>query len=211
MTIKPKTIRLLVVDDHPVFRAGVVAMFQDLTDIKVVAQAEDGVAAVAAYRKHQPDVVLMDLRLPKLGGVEAILEIRRDFPDCRVIVLTTYDTDEDIFRALQAGAKSYLLKDMSQDEIVTAVRNVFAGREILPLLVADTLAKRLTRKDLTDRELAVLKCIVRGRSNKEISTDLDISERTVKFHLVGIFEKLNVLDRTQAAIEAVRHGLVQID
>jgi DNA-binding NarL/FixJ family response regulator len=153
----------------------------------------------------------MDLRLPKLGGVEAILEIRRDFPDCRVIVLTTYDTDEDIFRALQAGAKSYLLKDMSQDEIVTAVRNVFAGREILPLLVADTLAKRLTRKDLTDRELAVLKCIVRGRSNKEISTDLDIAERTVKFHLVGIFEKLNVLDRTQAAIEAVRHGLVQID
>jgi DNA-binding NarL/FixJ family response regulator len=211
MTIKPKPIRLLVVDDHPVFRAGVVAMFQDLTDIKVVAQAEDGVAAVAAYRKHQPDVVLMDLRLPKLGGVEAILEIRRDFPDCRVIVLTTYDSDEDIFRALQSGAKSYLLKDMSQNEIVSSVRAVYAGREVLPSPVADTLAKRLTRKDLTDRELAVLKLIVRGRSNKEISTDLDIAERTVKFHLVGIFEKLNVLDRTQAAIEAVRHGLVQID
>jgi two-component system, NarL family, response regulator len=176
MTIKPKIIRLLIVDDHPVFRAGVVAMFQDLSDVKIVAQAADGRAAVAAYHQHQPDVVLMDLRLPKLGGVEAILEIRRDYPDCRIIVLTTYDTDEDIFRALQAGAKSYLLKDMPQDDIVAAVRNVFAGRENLTPFVVDMLAKRLTRKDLTDRELAVLKLIVRGRSNKEISTDLAISE-----------------------------------
>jgi two-component system NarL family response regulator len=209
--MKSKLIRLLVVDDHPVFRAGVVAMFQDLPDIKVVAQADDGALAVAAYRQHRPDVVLMDLRLPKMGGVEATLQIRREFPDCRIIVLTTYDSDEDIFRALQSGAKSYLLKDMSQDEIVAAVRDVFAGREVLPPPVAGALAQRLTRKDLSEREIQVLKLIVKGRSNKEIASDLAISERTVKFHLAGIFEKLKVLDRTQAAIEAVRHGVVQID
>jgi len=209
--MQPKIIRLLVVDDHPVFRTGIVAMFQDLPDITVIAQAEDGVAAVSAYRKHLPDVVLMDLRLPKLSGVEAILQIRREHPDCRVIVLTTYDSDEDIFRALQSGAKSYLLKDMSQDDIVAAVRAVYAGREVLPPPVASVLAERMTRKDLTERELAVLKLIVRGRSNKEIATDLAITERTVKFHLAGIFEKLKVFDRTQAAIEAVRHGMVQMD
>ena len=200
-----------MVDDHPVFRAGIVAMLQDLPDVTVIAQAEDGLAAVSAYRQHRPDVVLMDLRLPKLSGVEAILRIRGEFPDCRVIVLTTYDSDEDILRAIQSGAKSYLLKDMSQDEIVKTVRAVFAGHEVLPPSVAGILTQRLNRKDLTERELEVLKLIVRGRSNKEIASDMAISERTVKFHLVGIFEKLKVLDRTQAAIEAIRHGLVQID
>ena len=209
--MKTKQIRLLVVDDHPVFRAGIVAMLQDLPDVTVIAQAEDGLAAVSAYRQHRPDVVLMDLRLPKLSGVEAILRIRGEFPDCRVIVLTTYDSDEDILRAIQSGAKSYLLKDMSQDEIVKTVRAVFAGHEVLPPSVAGILTQRLNRKDLTERELEVLKLIVRGRSNKEIASDMAISERTVKFHLVGIFEKLKVLDRTQAAIEAIRHGLVQID
>ena len=204
-------ISLLVVDDHPVFRAGVVAMFQDLPDIKVVAEAEDGVAAVAAYRKHRPDVVLMDLRLPKLSGVEAILEIHREFPDCRIIVLTTYDSDEDIFRAVQSGAKSYLLKDMTQDEIVETVRAVYDGREVLPEPVAGVLAQRLARKDLTERELEVLQLVVKGRSNKEIASDIGVSERTVKFHLVGIFAKLKVLDRTQAAIEAIRRGFVHLD
>jgi two-component system NarL family response regulator len=208
--MKPK-IRLLIVDDHPVFRAGIVAMFQDLPDIKVVAQAEDGLAAIAAFREYQPDVTLMDLRLPKLGGVEAILQIRREFPVARFIVLTTYDTDQDIFRALQAGARSYLLKDMSQDQIVATVRDVFRGRETLPKGVAETLAKRLNRQDLSEREMEVLKLIIRGRSNKEISNDLAITERTVKFHMASIFQKLKVLDRTQAAIEAVRHGMVQID
>lgn len=209
--MKAKQIRLLVVDDHPVFRAGIVAMLQDLPDVTVIAQAEDGLAAVSAYRQHRPDVVLMDLRLPKLSGVEAILRIHGEFPDCRVIVLTTYDSDEDILRAIQSGAKSYLLKDMSLDEIVKTVRAVFAGHEVLPAPVAGILTQRLNRKDLTERELEVLKLIVRGRSNKEIASDMAISERTVKFHLVGVFEKLKVLDRTQAAIEAVRHGLVQID
>ena len=208
--MKTKPIRLLVVDDHPVFRAGIVAMLQDLPDVTVIAQAEDGLAAVSAYRQHRPDVVLMDLRLPKLSGVEAILRIRGEFPDCRVIVLTTYDSDEDILRAIQSGAKSYLLKDMSQDEIVSTVRAVFEGREVLPPPIAGALAHRLTRKDLTAREIEVLKLIVRGLSNKEIAAELNISGRTVKFHLAGIFEKLKVLDRTQAAIEAIRHGVVQI-
>ncbi len=209
--MKSKCIRLLVVDDHPLFRAGVVGMFIASPDIEVVAEAEDGAEAVVAYRQHRPDVVLMDLRLPKLSGVEATLQIRREFPDCRVIVLTTYDADEDIFRAIQAGAKSYLLKDVTQEEIQTTIHAVFEGRQVLPPEVAGTLAERMKRKAITDRELEVIKLLVRGRSNKEIGSDLGITERTVRFHLQSIFEKLGVLDRTQAAVESLRQGLVQIE
>ena len=209
--MKPKKIRLLVVDDHPLFRDGVVALFQRIPDMTVVAEAEDGVAGVAAYRKHKPDVVLMDLRMPKMSGVEATLQIRSEFPDCRIIVLTTFDTDEDIYRALQSGAKSYLLKDMSEDEIVAGVRAVHAGREVLPPSVASALAERLTRKELTEREIAVLKLLAFGRNDKEIASLLAISEPTVRFHLRGIFEKLKALDRTQAVIEAAHRGIVQIE
>lgn len=207
----PNKIRLLIVDDHPVFRTGVVAMLTDSSNVTVVAQAEDGAAAIEAYRAHRPDIVLMDLRLPKLSGVEAILQIRREFADCRIIVLTTYDSDEDIFRAIQAGAKSYLLKDTSQDEIVRMVNAVYEGCETLPPEVADILADRLNRKDLTEREIQILKLLVLGRSNKEISSEIGISERTVKFHLAGIFGKLKVLDRTQAVIAAIRHGVIHVD
>ena len=209
--MKPKKIRLLVVDDHPLFRDGVVALFQRIPDMTVVAEAEDGVAGVAAYRKHKPDVVLMDLRMPKMSGVEATLQIRGEFPDCRIIVLTTFDTDEDIYRALQSGAKSYLLKDMSEDEIVAGVRAVHAGREVLPPSVASALAERLTRKELTEREIAVLKLLALGRNDKEIASLLAISEPTVRFHLRGIFEKLQAADRTQAVIEAAHRGIVQIE
>jgi DNA-binding NarL/FixJ family response regulator len=204
-------IRLLVVDDHPVFRFGIVSMFHDLPDIEVIAEAADGVEGVEAFRHHRPDVCLMDLRLPRLSGVEAILEIRREFPDARVIVLTTYDSDEDIFRAIQSGAKSYLLKDSPRDQILATVRGVHAGRSVIPRAVADALSHRLEREELTGRELEVLKLLVRGRSNKELSSDLNIAERTVKFHLTSLFSKLKVLDRTQAAITAVRLGIVQPD
>ena len=209
--MKPNMIRILVVDDHPLFRAGVVGMFWNLPGFEVVAQAEDGIAAVEAYRQHRPDVVLMDLRMPKLGGVEATLQIRREFPECRIIVLTTFDTDEDIFRAMQAGAKSYLLKDVLQENLIATVQAVFTGAGELPAPVASALAQRGNRRELTDRELEVLKLLVRGRSNKEIGVDLNITERTVRFHMEMIFNKLNVLDRTQAVIEAVRLGMVQID
>ncbi len=204
-------IRLLVVDDHPVFRFGIVSMFHDLPDIEVIAEAVDGVEGVEAFRRHRPDVCLMDLRLPRLSGVEAILEIRREFPDARVIVLTTYDSDEDIFRAIQSGAKSYLLKDTPRDQILTTVRSVYAGQNAIPRSVADALSHRLEREELTARELEVLRLIVRGRSNKEISSDLNITERTVKFHLTSLFGKLKVMDRTQAAITAVRLGIVHPD
>lgn len=204
-------IRLLVVDDHPVFRFGIVSMFHDLPDIEVIAEAADGVEGVEAFRHHRPDVCLMDLRLPRLSGVEAILEIRREFPDARVIVLTTYDSDEDIFRGIQSGAKSYLLKDSPRDQILATVRGVHAGQNMIPRSVADALSHRLERDELTGRELEVLQLLVRGRSNKEISSDLNITERTVKFHLTSLFGKLKVLDRTQAAITAVRLGIVHPD
>jgi len=209
--MKPKKIRLLVVDDHPAFRFGLVGMLQGFPDIVVVAEAADGQAAVETFRRERPDVVLMDLRLPRLSGVQAILEICREFPDAKAVVLTTFDADEDIYRAIQSGAKSYLLKDASRDEIADTVRAVFAGGDALPASVARLLSERLDRKNLTSREQTILELVVKGRSNKEIASELGLAEITVRVHLTSIFKKLDVLDRTQAAIEAIRHGIVHLE
>ena len=205
-----QAIRLLIVDDHPAFRAGLVALLADEGDLQVVDECGDGQTAVELYRRHRPDVALMDLRLPGLSGVEAILAIRQEFPDARVIVLTTFDADEDIYRAIQSGAKSYLLKDMSKVEIVGAIRAVHAGQDALPEGVAERLAERRRRQDLTSREVEVLQLLVKGRSNKEIASDLSLAEDTVKSHLKTLFAKLEVRDRTAAAIRAIRLGVVRL-
>ncbi|HET7624475.1 MAG TPA: response regulator transcription factor [Verrucomicrobiae bacterium] len=200
----------MLVDDHPAFRKGMAALIESQPDLRVVAEAGDGAKALEIYRRNKPDVVLMDLRLPGMGGVEAIMAIRKEFNDARVIVLTTFDMDEDIFRAIQSGAKSYLLKDTPDDELANTIRAVYEGKEILPGKVAERLARRRQRADLSQREMEVLQLLIKGRSNKEISVSLFITEDTVKAHLKTLFNKLNVKDRTEAAINAVRLGIVHL-
>ncbi len=211
MSNATQTIRVLVVDDHQIVRKGVVALINSEPGLQVVAEASDGQEAVALFRQHQPDITLMDLRLPGIGGAEATRLIRQDFPAARIIVLTTFDGDEDIYRALQAGAQSYLLKGMSYDELLDAIRSVHAGARRIPPAVAERLAERMAGQELTARELQVLELIVRGRSNKEISTDLSISEATVKSHINSLLSKLGVTDRTQAATTALQRGIVHLD
>ena len=200
-------IRILVVDDHQVVRQGLVALIKT-AGMSVVGEASDGKQAVALFRQYEPDVTIMDLRLPVMTGVEAITEIRRDFPAARIIVLTTFDGDEDIYRALQAGARGYLLKDMSGDELMDAIRIVHAGRSRFPAAVAQRLADRVSGSELTPRELDVLKLIVAGKSNKEIARELSIAEATVKTHINSLLSKLGVSDRTQAATTALQRGIV---
>src|SRR6201998_1891574 len=204
-------IRILVVDDHAIVRKGLVALLNTIDGLAVVAEASDGEEAIDAHRLHKPDVTLMDLRLPKIGGADAITRIRQEHPTARIIVLTTFDGDEDIFRALQAGAKGYLLKGMDIDELTEAIRSVFAGKSKIPAFVAEKLAERMGGPALTTREIEVLKRIVAGRSNKEIASDLFISEATVKTHVNNLLSKLNVSDRTQAATTALQRGIVHLD
>lgn len=204
-------IRILVVDDHAIVRKGLVALLNSVDGLTVVAEASDGEQAIAAHKEHKPDVTLMDLRLPKLGGADAIAAIRKDQPSARVIVLTTFDGDEDIFRALQAGAKGYLLKGMDAAELTEAIRAVYAGKSKIPASIAEKLAERMGGPALTTRELEVLKRIVAGRSNKEIGGDLHISEATVKTHINSILSKLGVSDRTQAATSALQRGIVHLE
>ncbi|MGZ8900027.1 MAG: response regulator [Limisphaerales bacterium] len=206
-----KTIQLLVVDDHQAFRLGLVAIIDDVPEMKVIAEAADGKQALEICAKLRPDIVLMDLRLPGLSGVEATLAIRQSYPETRVIVITTFDGDEDIYRALQSGAHAYLLKDMSKEELVDAIRAVHAGKYRLPTNVAGRLAERMRRPEITPRELEALKLIVKGKSNKEIASALSITEETVKGHLKSLFLKLEVNDRTQAAITALQRGFVHLD
>ena len=203
-------IRVMVVDDQGVVRQGIVALINTVADMKVIAEATNGQEAIEQFRAHRPDVTLMDLRMPVVGGVEAIGRIRREFPGARIIVLTTFDGDEDIYRSLQAGAQGYLLKDMFFDELEEAVRKVHGGSRRIPTAVAEKLAERMSGSDLTARELEVLEQIVRGRSNKEIGHLLNISEATVKSHINNILSKLGVNDRTQAATTALQRGIVHL-
>ena len=203
--------RVLIADDHPVVRAGLAAVITQEPDLEIVAQAENGELAVALYREHQPDVVLMDLRMPQLGGVEAISRITEEFPDARILALTTYEGDADIRRALRAGARGYLLKDMLLSDVITAIRTVLRGERVIPAAVATRLAEFPERSDLTERELEVLHLVGRGLSNKAVAKAIGRMDETVKIHLKNIFAKLGVDDRTEAVTVALTRGLIHLD
>jgi DNA-binding NarL/FixJ family response regulator len=204
-------IRVMVVDDHAIVRRGLTALVNSEPDMSVVAEAEDGRQAVEMFRASQPDVVLMDLRLPVMSGVEAITAIREEFPQCRIIVLTTYDGDEDIHRALAAGARSYLFKDMYDAEFVATIRAVHLGGRPLPAAVASRLAEHLSGQDLTETEMRVLQLIVAGRNNDQIAGALEIKEGTVKSHINRIFSKLGVGSSREAVNVALRRGIVHLE
>ena len=204
-------IRALIADDERPARRKLRELLSREPDFEVVAEAADGDQAIALFRQHRPDITLMDLRMPGTGGVEAITAIRKEFRDARIIVLTTFDGDEDIFRAIQAGARAYLLKGMSADELIDAIQTVHRGRSRIPPAIAERLAERVSGNALTERETEVLKTIVAGKSNKEIAAALFISEATVKTHINNLLSKLGVTDRTQAATMALHRGIVHLD
>jgi two-component system NarL family response regulator len=201
----------LVVDDHQLFRTGVANIINQEVDLRVIAEAANGAEALAAFDHYRPDVTLLDLRMPVMEGVEVVRRIRDRDPHARVIVLTTYDTDEDISRALRAGAKAFVLKDITAEGLVACIHDVLAGKTYLAPAAAAKLAEGVTRVQLTPRELATLRLLADGRANKEIATALGISERTVKTHLGHLFEKLGVTSRTEAVKVASRRGLVRLE
>lgn len=203
-------IRVLIADDHVTVREGLVAMIGRQSDMMVVGEAANGRDAVEQWRKHRPDVTLLDLRMPVLDGVGAVDEIRRQDASARVVMLTTFDTDADIAKAIKAGAKGYLLKDAQREELLECIRKVHAGETCIPPALVAKLAAGMSNQALTGRELDVLTLLARGKSNKEIGTNLYISETTVKSHLRSIFTKLNVLSRTEAITAANRRGLIQL-
>lgn len=203
-------IRVLIADDHAIVRQGLAALLEQEADLTVIAQASNGEEALTMFREYQPDVTLMDLRMPQMDGVAAITSICAEFDNARIVVLTTYDGDEDIYRGLRAGAKGYLLKDAEPDELFAAIRTVFTGKKYIPIAVGAKLADRMDNAQLSDRELDVIRLIVTGKCNHEISKILHISESTVKFHINNILGKMGVSDRTQAAIAALKRGIVSL-
>lgn len=205
------TIRMLIADDHPVVRQGLAAMISREPDMAVVGEASNGREAVELFRQHRPDVALMDLRMPDMDGVEAVVAIRKEFPNARIIVLTTYDHDEDIYQGLRAGARAYLLKDVPPETLLETIRVVYAGGKRIPAEAAVKLSERMSRPELTEREMEVLRQLAAGRSNQEISDVLSIAEGTVKFHVNNILFKMGVNDRTQAVTAALKRGLVRLD
>ena len=207
----PNKIRILIADDHPVVRTGLALMLKYEPDMEVVAEAGNGQEAVECYRKHRPDITLMDLRMPEMDGVEALTAIRREFPTARIILLTTYDLDEEIYQGLRAGAQAYLLKDTPCEEILETIRVVHSGRKRITLEVGAKLAERSVFLELTEREMEVLRLMAQGKSNQEIGAALFIAEGTVKFHVNHILNKLDVTDRTQAVIQALKRGLATLD
>jgi len=204
-------IRILVVDDHPVVRDGLTATINYQPDMKVVGTASSGRDAIELFRQHRPDVTLMDLSMPEMDGVTAITSIRQEFPAARIVVLTTYDGDEDIYKGLRAGAAGYLLKDTPTAEVLDAIRTISQGRKFVPPEVAIKLAERVHSTQLTERELEVLTLIAQGNSNQGIANALFIVEGTVKAHVTNILNKLNAVDRTQAVTEALRRGILHLD
>ncbi len=206
-----KRIRIMIVEDHFVVRVGLAAIINSQADMMTVAEAGNGRQAVELFEQHQPDVTLMDLRIPGLNGIEAIAAITRKFPRARIIVLTSFSGDEDIFRALQAGARGYLLKDVKGQELLDTIRAVHAGQRPLPPEIASRLAERIHRSELSPRELEILRLIAKGHSNKEIAAELAISEGIVRVHASNIFSKLECGDRAQAVAEAYQRGIIYVE
>jgi DNA-binding NarL/FixJ family response regulator len=204
-------IRVLVADDHPVVRNGLVGVIAQQPDFAVVGEAANGQQALERYREHQPDVVLMDLRMPGMDGVSAIGAIRAEFPDARILALTTYEGDVDIHRALEAGARGYLIKDMLLSDVLSAVRAVHRGERVIPSAVASKLAEFTPRTDLTAREVEVLELVARGLSNRDVAGVIGRTDETVKVHLKNIFAKLGVADRTEAVTLAYSRGILHLD
>jgi DNA-binding NarL/FixJ family response regulator len=207
---KKERISILVADDHGVVREGLVSLIKRKSDMAVVGEASNGREAVDLWKEHRPDVTLLDLRMPELDGVGAIKEIRVLDPNAHIVVLTTFDGDEDIYRAIKAGAKAYLLKDTAREALMDCIRRVHAGETCIPPLLAAKLAERVSGEALSEREIEVLRRIAAGRSNKEIGSELFISEGTVKSHVKSIFAKLNVISRTEAVATATRRGLIRL-
>ncbi len=206
---KPR-IAVLIADDHSVVREGLVSLIQRKPDMAVVGEARNGREAVDLWKQRRPDVTLLDLRMPELDGVSAIKEIRAGDESARIIVLTTFDGDENIYRAIQAGAKGYLLKDVPRGALMDSIRRVHAGETCVPVRLAAKLAERVSGETLSAREIEVLKLMAQGKSNKEIGSTLFISEGTVKSHVKAIFAKMNVISRTEAVADATRRGLIQL-
>jgi two-component system, NarL family, response regulator len=209
MTSTAKQIRLLLADDHPIVRRGLVAILNDEPDMQVVADVDSGREAIEQYRLLQPDIAMLDLQMPDIGGVEAIKMIRSEFPNACIIMFTIYNTDEDIYRGLKAGAKAYLLKDTPLQVILEVIRTVCEGQRHIPVELYNKLAARLEQPDLTPREAEVLHLMASGNNNRAIALALTISENTVKAHVNSLLAKLGVNDRTHAVVTALRRGIIR--
>jgi len=202
-------IRVLSVDDHPLLRQGIAAIINSQEDMSLVSQASNGIEAIQQYSEHRPDVTLMDLRLPGMSGIDATIAIRAEFPEARIIMLTTSEGDVEVHRALEAGARGYLLKNTPALDLVEVIRQVHAGKKRIPAEVAAQLAEHMGQESLTNREVEILQQVAAGYRNRDVAERLFISEETVKSHLKHIMEKLNARDRTQAVAVAVRRGIIQ--
>jgi DNA-binding NarL/FixJ family response regulator len=210
LTHATKSIRILIADDHPIVRQGLVAILNDQADMSIVAEVNNGEEAIAQFRLHQPDVAILDLQMPKVGGVEAITTIRAEFPNASIIMLSIYETDEDIYQGLRAGARAYLLKDTPCLEIVEVIRAVSEGQRYVPAEIGVRLAARMERPNLSDREFDVLALMAKGKSNKAIASELHITENTVKFHVSNVMIKVGASDRTHAVVNALQQGIIKL-
>jgi DNA-binding NarL/FixJ family response regulator len=208
---EPSKIRVMLVDDHFAVRMGMAASLKFEDDIEVVAEAGSGEEALTLYREHRPDIAIMDWRLPGMSGVEALTAIRKEFPKARIMMLSVYEGEEDVYQAMKAGAAAYVLKSADREEVLQAIRTVHRGGKFLPPLLAARMADRVTRGTLTEREQGVLERIVEGHSNKEIAAQLGLAEITIKQHVSSILVKLGVQDRTQAATAAIQRGIVHFE
>jgi DNA-binding NarL/FixJ family response regulator len=206
----PSNIRILCVDDHPLMREGIAAIIRNEVDMVLIAEASNGREAITAYREHQPDIALMDLRLPDISGIDAVIAIRTEFPSAKIIMLTTFEGDAEIHRALEAGAQGYMLKSMPRKQLVEMIRKVHAGRKHIPPEVAAHLVEHMGEEFLSKREVEVLHKVAGGNRNSDIAALLFISEETVKGHIKHIMEKLGASDRTEAVAIGLRRGIIQL-
>ncbi len=210
MTPSSKRIRILLVDDHMVMRMGLVTATSDQPDMEVVAEVDNGHDAIEAYRRHRPDVVVLDLRMPGLSGIETIRALRTEFGDVRVLVFSNYAHGEEVYQAFKAGASGFVVKEMALERLLEAIRRVYQDEQYIPPEIAARMGERLLAQ-LSPRELEVLRLIARGCSNKEIGTELKVVEGTVKIHVTNLLAKLGVADRTQALVVAIKRGIIQLD